>query len=132
MRRRPLLEIPRENLAGEILAEAVVLFFLDQRENRVRVGALYQARFQARRETGFVVPQDAVLHTGRRDIVFLALGDGKFRPVEVVLGPSGEGKTLVRSGIEAGDEVVVSAQFLLDGESRLQAALDQLSVGDGK
>lgn len=93
----------------------------------VRVGALYQARFQAREETGFVVPQDAVLHSGRRDIVFLALGEGRFRPAEVRLGPSSGGKTLVRSGIEAGDEVVVSAQFLLDGESRLQSALDQMT-----
>ena len=96
--------------------------------SKVRVGALYQARFQAKTETGFVIPQDAILHSGRRDIVFLALGDGKFRPAEVVLGPSADGKTLVRSGIEAGDEVVVSAQFLLDGESRLQAALDQLGA----
>lgn len=92
----------------------------------VRVGALYQARFQAREETGFVIPQDAVLHSGRRDIVFLALGGGKFRPAEVQLGPSSGGKTLIRSGIDAGDEVVVSAQFLLDGESRLQSALDQM------
>lgn len=95
----------------------------------IRVGALYRATFQSRKETGFVIPADAVLHSGARDIVFLDLGAGRFRPVEVVLGPSSGGRSLVRSGIEAGDEVVVSAQFLLDGESRLQAALDQLTAG---
>lgn len=95
----------------------------------IRVGALYRATFRSRQETGFVIPSDAILHSGARDVVFLDLGDGRFRPVEVVLGPSSGGKTLVRSGIEAGDEVVVSAQFLLDGESRLQAALDQLTSG---
>lgn len=98
----------------------------------VRVGALYRAAFQSRKETGFVIPSDAILHSGARDVVFLDLGDGRFRPVEVALGPSSGGKTLVRSGIEAGDEVVVSAQFLLDGESRLQAALDQLTAGGGR
>jgi Cu(I)/Ag(I) efflux system membrane fusion protein len=95
----------------------------------IRVGSLYRATFQSRKESGFVIPSDAILHSGARDVVFLDLGDGRFRPVEVVLGPSSEGKTLVRSGIEAGDEVVISAQFLLDGESRLQAALDQLTSG---
>lgn len=95
----------------------------------VRVGALYRATFRSRPETGFVIPSDAILRSGARDVVFLDLGGGKFRPVEVALGPSSGGRTLVRSGIEAGDEVVVSAQFLLDGESRLQAALDQLTAG---
>lgn len=97
--------------------------------SEIRVGGLYRARFQSRQETGFVIPSDAILHSGARDVVFLDLGAGRFRPVEVVLGPSSGGRTLVRSGIEAGDEVVVSAQFLLDGESRLQAALDQLTAG---
>lgn len=96
----------------------------------VRPGALYRATFRAATETGFVIPSDAVLHSGSRDVVFLALGDGRFRPVEVVLGPSSGGRTLVRSGLEAGDEVVLSAQFLLDGESRLQAAFDQLGASE--
>lgn len=97
--------------------------------SEVRVGASYRAEFQSRNETGFVIPTDAILRSGARDVVFLDLGGGRFRPVEVALGPSSGGRTLVRSGIEAGDEVVVSAQFLLDGESRLQAALDQLTAG---
>jgi membrane fusion protein, copper/silver efflux system len=97
--------------------------------SELRIGALYQVRFQARSMTGFVVPQDAVLHSGRRDIVFLALGDGRFQPAEVKLGATSNGKTLVLEGVEAGDEVVVSAQFLLDGEGRLQSALDQMTAG---
>ena len=95
----------------------------------IRIGALYQARFQAKATTGFVVPQDAVLRSGRREVVFLDLGNGRFRPVEVRTGTTSGGKTLVLEGVEAGDEVVVSAQFLLDGESRLQAALDQMMAG---
>lgn len=97
--------------------------------SELRIGALYQVRFQAKATTGFVVPQDAVLHSGRRDIVFLALGEGRFQPAEVKLGATANGKTLVHEGVEAGDEVVVSAQFLLDGEGRLQSALDQMTAG---
>jgi len=47
----------------------------------------------------------------------------------VEIGPSDGGETLVRQGLEAGDDVVVSAQFLLDGESRLQAVLDEMDAG---
>jgi len=102
---------------------------LSPTKGELRIGALYQARFQAKAATGFVVPQDAVLHSGKRDILFLALGDGRFQPAEVKLGATASGKTLVLSGVEAGDEVVVSAQFLLDGEGRLQSALDQMTAG---
>ena len=98
-------------------------------KNPLRVGGLYQAVLHPKTETGLVVPDDAVLHSGTRDIVFLALGEGKFRPQVVKTGPSGGGNTLVREGLEAGDEIVVSAQFLLDGESRLQAVLDQMNAG---
>jgi Cu(I)/Ag(I) efflux system membrane fusion protein len=97
---------------------------------RIRPGGLYLATFQARRTAGLVVPQDAVLHSGRRDIVFLALGGGRFEPVEVRCGPTSGGRTLVLDGVSAGDEVVVSAQFLLDGESRLQAALEGMTAGN--
>jgi len=101
-------------------------------KNPLRVGGLYQAVLHPRMETGLVVPDAAVLHSGTRDIVFLALGEGKFRPQVVKTGPSGGGNTLVREGLEAGDEVVVSAQFLLDGESRLQAVLDEMNAGTAR
>ena len=97
--------------------------------NPLRVGGLYQAVLHPKAETGLVVPDEAVLHTGKRDIVFLALGAGKFRPQVVKTGPTEGGNTMVREGLEAGDEIVVSAQFLLDGESRLQAVLDQMNAG---
>ena len=97
--------------------------------NPLRVGGLYQVRLHPKTETGLVVPDASVLHSGTRDIVFLALGGGRFRPQVVEIGPSDGGETLVRQGLEAGDDVVVSAQFLLDGESRLQAVLDEMDAG---
>lgn len=95
----------------------------------LREGEVRSATFRPPGRVGIVVPDGAVLHGGKRDFVFLDLGGGRFRPVQVRTGPSAEGKTLVLDGLEAGDEVVVSAQFLLDSESRLQAALDQFQAG---
>lgn len=70
-----------------------------------------------------IVPVDAVIDTGARKIVFVKKGANRFEPRAVVLGPRvGEG-FVVLSGVDAGDDVVVRASFLIDAESRLQAAL---------
>ena len=74
-----------------------------------------------RRDT-LAVPAEALIHTGRRSSVVLALGDGRFRPVDVVTGMASGGMVEILSGIEAGDEVVVSGQFLIDSEASLQAS----------
>ena len=68
------------------------------------------------------VPAEAVIETGRRSSVVLALGDGRFQPVDVVTGMASGGMVEILSGIKAGDEVVVSGQFLIDSESSLQAS----------
>jgi len=94
----------------------------------LREGEARSATFRPRGQVGIVVPEGAVLHGAARDVVFLALGEGRFRPVAVRTGPTSDGKTVVLDGLEAGDEVVVSAQFLIDSESRLQAALDQFQA----
>ena len=73
------------------------------------------------------VPEDAVLSTGSRAIVFLALGDGRFEPREVRLGARVNGYYEIASGLKAGDTVVTQANFLIDSESRLKAALSQMS-----
>ncbi|MDJ0739100.1 MAG: efflux RND transporter periplasmic adaptor subunit [Gammaproteobacteria bacterium] len=68
------------------------------------------------------VPSEAVIETGQRSSVVLALGDGRFQPVDVVTGMTANDMTEILSGIDAGDEVVVSGQFLIDSESSLQAS----------
>ncbi len=72
------------------------------------------------------VPSDAVIRTGERNVVILALGNGRFAPRDVVLGPAGEGWTQVLSGLAEGDEVVTSAQFLIDSESNLRQAIQKM------
>ena len=67
------------------------------------------------------VPEEAVVDTGVRQVVFRHLGEGRFRPVAVDVGRRAGGRAEIRSGLDEGAEVVVSGQFLLDSESRLRA-----------
>lgn len=73
--------------------------------------------------SGLIVPESAVIQTGNRSIVFVDHGDGRFEPREVQLGPKVEGGVQVIAGLEDAESVVVSANFLLDSESSLKAAL---------
>ncbi|HEU5361463.1 MAG TPA: efflux RND transporter periplasmic adaptor subunit [Candidatus Deferrimicrobiaceae bacterium] len=71
-----------------------------------------------------LVPSEAVIRTGVRNVVFVARGEGRFEPREVTLGLEGEEGTIqVLSGLKADEHVVVSAQFLLDSESSIREAL---------
>jgi len=76
---------------------------------------------------GVVIPDSAVIDTGERQIVFVNLGGGRFEPRQVRVGVRSEGKALVLSGVAAGEQVVVKANFLLDSESQLRAALAGVS-----
>jgi membrane fusion protein, copper/silver efflux system len=66
------------------------------------------------------IPEEAVVDTGTRQVVYVALGEGRFRPTLVKVGRRVSGRVEVREGLSAGDSVVVSAQFLIDSESRLR------------
>jgi len=72
---------------------------------------------------GLLVPVSAVFRTGKRDIVFRAEKDDRFMPVEVEISPMKFAKERyqVLKGLEAGDHVITSANFLIDSESRLRA-----------
>ena len=72
------------------------------------------------------VPDDAVIDSGTRKLVLLDKGEGRFEPREVTLGRRGRGYSEIRNGAAAGDKVVVSANFLIDAESNLRAALQSL------
>ncbi|UCF79979.1 MAG: efflux RND transporter periplasmic adaptor subunit [Acidobacteriota bacterium] len=75
------------------------------------------------------VPRDVVLDTGTRKIVFVALGDGRFEPRDITVGREAEGYYEVLGGLREGDEVVTNANFMIDSESRIKAALDQMTAG---
>jgi Cu(I)/Ag(I) efflux system membrane fusion protein len=71
------------------------------------------------------VPESVVLYTGMRQLVLVDLGQGRFEPREVKLGSHGDDYVEVVDGLAAGEVVVVSANFLIDAESNLKAALDR-------
>jgi RND family efflux transporter MFP subunit len=77
-----------------------------------------------------VVPSDAILNTGLKQHVFIALGQGRFVPREVKLGVLGnDGLREVLAGLKGGEEVVTSAQFMLDSESRFRQAVQMMMPG---
>ncbi|MBL7032549.1 MAG: efflux RND transporter periplasmic adaptor subunit [Candidatus Delongbacteria bacterium] len=77
------------------------------------------------REDVVAVPKSAVIRTGERDLVFVQRGQGRFEPVEVHLGLEAGRYYEIAHGLQAGEEVVVSAQFLLDSEAKLQEAIQR-------
>ncbi len=75
------------------------------------------------RGKALAVPDSAVLDSGKRQAVLVSRGEGLFEPRTVKLGMRAEGYTEVTEGLQAGEEVVVRANFLIDAESNLKAAL---------
>src|SRR5882672_7736230 len=76
------------------------------------------------------VSNSAVIDSGERQIVLLDKGDGRFEPRVVKLGRRGDGRIEIREGLAENDKVVVSANFLIDAESNLKAALNGLDSGE--
>ncbi len=74
---------------------------------------------------GVAVPESAVLQTGTRSIVFVDRGKGQFEPRQVQAGVKANGLIQIKAGVAAGETVVVDANFLVDSESRLKAALQR-------
>ncbi len=74
-----------------------------------------------------LVPTEAVIQTGKRSVVMLSEPDGRFRPVDVETGLESEGLTEIRRGLQAGQRVVVSSQFLIDSESSLKGVEARLN-----
>jgi membrane fusion protein, copper/silver efflux system len=64
-----------------------------------------------------------VIDSGARQVVLVERGEGRFEPRPVRLGARGSGYVEVREGVQEGERVVVTANFLIDAESNLQAAL---------
>jgi Cu(I)/Ag(I) efflux system membrane fusion protein/cobalt-zinc-cadmium efflux system membrane fusion protein len=78
------------------------------------------------------IPRESVVSSGTRNVVFKDLGDGKFLPAEVELGLEADGNQYeILSGISEGEQIVTSAQFLLDSEAKLQEALQKLLASGG-
>jgi len=76
---------------------------------------------------GLLVPESALLRTGLRNLAFRVLPGNRFEPVEVTLGSQFNERLQVRGGLSEGDEIVISAGFLIDAESRLKSATSAMT-----
>jgi RND family efflux transporter MFP subunit len=77
------------------------------------------------------VPEQALIRSGKRTVAIVALGAGYFEPRDVVLGASAGGYVEVTQGLEEGEGLVVSSQFLIDSESNLRAAVERMQAARG-
>ena len=75
---------------------------------------------------GLAVPIQAVIYSGKRNIVIIDRGDGRFEPRDVTVGVEVEGYYQILDGVKEGEKVVTSAQFLIDSESNLRSAISTM------
>jgi Cu(I)/Ag(I) efflux system membrane fusion protein len=92
-------------------------------------GMFVQMQFMdMRNEKSLLVPTEAIIQTGKRTVAMLAKENGRFRPVDVEIGIESGGQTEVKRGLQLGQRVVVSSQFLIDSEASLKGVEARLNV----
>jgi membrane fusion protein, copper/silver efflux system len=101
---------------------------LPNRDGRLKPGMFAQVRLAAgNAEPALLIPSEAVIRTGVRNVVLLALDGGRFQPVEVKLGQEADGKVAVLGGLTEGQSIVASGQFLIDSEANLKGVLARMN-----
>ncbi len=96
--------------------------------NRLVPGMFVQMQFMdTRADKVLLIPTEAVIQTGKRTVVMLAEKEGRFRPVDVDIGIESGGQTEIKRGLQAGQQVVVSSQFLIDSEASLKGVEARLN-----
>jgi Cu(I)/Ag(I) efflux system membrane fusion protein len=82
----------------------------------------------AARKDAVLVPSEAVIRTGQRNVVMVVQSDGSFMPVDVEIGAEANGQTEVRRSVQAGQKVVTSGQFLIDSEASLKGTIGRMAA----
>lgn len=97
-------------------------------EQKLRPGMFAQVQLgNEEQKAVLAVPSEALIRTGKRNVVLLANADGSFAPVEVTLGQEGKGRTEILGGLSEGQKVVASGQFLIDSEASLSGVLARMN-----
>ena len=118
--------VPDVNAATRTLKARVELA---NHEGRLVPGMFVTMQFMdTRAEKSLLIPTEAVIQTGTRTVVMLAEDNGAFRPVEVEIGIESGGQTEIKRGLQAGQRVVVSSQFLIDSEASLKGVEARLNA----
>ena len=103
---------------------APVRIELDNRRGRLMPGMYVDVEIALDLGDRLTIPREAVIFAGKRRIVFLDLGEGRLRPQQVKIGVSGDDHVEIVDGINEGDVVVSSGNFLIASESRLKSAVE--------
>lgn len=110
--------------------QAQVQIELDQQSPKLRPGMYGSVEIiTVGDEETLLVPREAILDSGTRQLAFVMQGPGRFEPRELRIGAAAEERAQILSGLTKGEMVVVSGQFLLDSESRLQQAIERYRAG---
>ena len=117
--------VPEVNAATRTLKARVELA---NPGNLLVPGMFVTMQFMDMRATkSLLIPTEAVIQTGKRMVVMLAEDKGRFRPAEVEIGIESNGQTEIKRGLQLGQRVVVSAQFLIDSEASLKGVESRLN-----
>jgi Cu(I)/Ag(I) efflux system membrane fusion protein len=99
---------------------------------KLRPGMFATVAFAGGGQSALLIPSEAIITTGRRTLVMLAKAGGRFQPAEVSVGREADGQTEILAGLQEGERVVASGQFLLDSEASLSGLavrpLDQVAA----
>lgn len=137
-----LAGFPGERFNGRVIAvlptaqadsrTITVRIELPNRQGRLRPGMFATVHLGDTARQALLVPSEAVIRTGKRMLVMLSDGKGRFRPAEVRVGGEAGGQTEIIAGLAAGEMVVASGQFLLDSEASLTGVVARPISGDTK
>lgn len=108
----------------------LVRLVLDNPDGRLKTDALVNVAFEAESHQRLAVPAEAVLYGKEGGHVIVSLGDGYFRPVQVRTGITSYGMTEILSGLQEGEKVVATGQFMIDAESSLSGGMVNMAGAD--
>jgi Cu(I)/Ag(I) efflux system membrane fusion protein len=124
-----LAAYPGETISGRVAAilpetqadsrTLTVRIELPNRGGRLRPGMFATVSFGGSAQPALLVPSEALIRTGRRTLVMLALDKGRYRPAEVQTGREARDDTEILAGLSEGEKIVASGQFLIDSEASL-------------
>lgn len=133
-----LAAFPGETLSGRVSAilpetqadsrTLTVRIELPNRGGRLRPGMFATVSFGGSAQPALLVPSEALIRTGKRTLVMLALDEGRYRPAEVQTGRESGGDTEILAGLSEGEKIVASGQFLIDSEASL-SGVEARSIG---